>query len=296
MATNQDFWLGPAGALVRLPSPNDGVDRPRTRGRTTLTTFDGGVAVVQRLRSKGQWNLPYSYLYEQDYETIRQYAEGSFGDGPFALIDPSVRNVLGPDGSTAGLRTNADLMWRAGAGTLTRGPVNPTDPRCASIAWSATTAVADRLSVYAIYDPVGKAWSVDPVRTPFVVPALAMTFSAVVSGAGQITFGLLCFTADGSQVASPVAPVVAALTGGYTPIALSVPAGGFGAGVAFASYGIQMRVGDSLSLSLPQIEYADTASSWSPGHGSPRVVITADPPDSVPQLGWTSTALSLAEQ
>lgn len=87
--------IGPAGALVTLPSPSLGYEMPLNRPRTVRTVLDGGVRVQQAAVSARRWVYTWKHpLLDADYTTIRDIYEAAIGTLPYELHDPKLGTVI----------------------------------------------------------------------------------------------------------------------------------------------------------------------------------------------------------
>jgi hypothetical protein len=112
-------YLGKPGAMQALPSPNGPIDSAPSRGDNPVTLLSGGQSVVRRLHQRRTYNLPFLSLEPGDADQILGFYQGLYGSGPYVFVDASVRNVLGLDVSTCGVRTQASAGWVKTSGTLT---------------------------------------------------------------------------------------------------------------------------------------------------------------------------------
>src|SRR4051794_3212901 len=101
-------YLGKPGAMVQLPIPRRGFDKPESLGDAAHTLLSGGSAVVRNLYPKRTYTAPYDVT-TAEADVIRAFYLGLYGTAPFRLVDPTERNMLGLDVSTVGLRTAAAL-------------------------------------------------------------------------------------------------------------------------------------------------------------------------------------------
>jgi hypothetical protein len=94
MAVGFNIQIGPAGALIVLPSPSFGYEIPLTRPRTVRTLLGGGVRVQQAPQSSRRWAYEWNRpLSAQDYQLIRDIYLADIGALPYELHDPTVATV-----------------------------------------------------------------------------------------------------------------------------------------------------------------------------------------------------------
>lgn len=297
MTVIKNFYLGPAGALRVLPQPNDAYDNPRTRGDQATPALGGGTTVMRLLNSKGAWTFPYTLSPSVDADLISGFYDGLF-DPPsgtdFCLIDPTVRNVLGLDVSTCGVRSAAAPGWVASTGTLAvTATAAPADAAISGVlTWTTPTAAAT-------LQPGLVANVADITTAPPYVATEGVTVTLRVSCATSksVSLQLVGYNAAGVVVGTPAsttATVGTAFTTMTTSIA--VGAGAFASAVYVLP---RLLVGASapasISIAGGQLEYATAASAFQRGYGSPRVVIIANPARNVAAFEQFTHQLSLAE-
>lgn len=291
MTAVQVPYLGRPGALRALPSPNGPVSGPLSMGDASSTSLSGATTTYGRLYPKRSFSLPYDHLLPGDADTLMGFYTKLYGYGPYVFVDPSVRNVLRLDTAACGARSNAAHGW-AVATSLAAGTGPPTGaPDSGVLVWSSPAAGA----------VLSAAADVSSSLAPVWLPAEFCTVSLYVtcSSAKSVTLQLAGYNSAGTLAAFALTSTA---TVGTTWTRLSVTAAPADAGLTAASvvYVVpRLVVGasapSSISVAGAQVEYADAATAWQPGYGSPRVVITSTPGWDVPQLGFTSHTLTLAE-
>lgn len=289
-------YLGRAGALQPLPLPNDAMPTPASDGVTIHSLASGGSAVTRRLNVKRTWQLPYSYLEDDDAALISGFHERLYGSGPWVLVDPTVRNVLPLDVSTCGVRTAAAHGWVASTGTLTRTGTAPDDAASSGVLqWSSSAANAT-------LQPDVSAGATDGrVTLPAWLPSEFCAASVYVQASSAVSMSLILVGCDatGAPLVSTLLHTFTSSTGWQRVAVVAEPAE-----PAFVSAGVvlvvpQLKIGatvpTTVSIAAGQVEYADTANGWLRGYGSPRVVCTDTPGRSVGQVGFQDLTLNLAE-
>lgn len=119
----QPMYLGLPGnftlqRLMRLP--DYGYSISASRAEAVHQLISGGTVVTRVPKTKRIWQLPFSGLTEDSANTLLAFYVGSFGLGPFVLVDPAWRNKFEANTSTFGAVTQTITGWAAqsGAGTL----------------------------------------------------------------------------------------------------------------------------------------------------------------------------------
>jgi hypothetical protein len=274
-------YLGRTGALRQLPSPNGPITASPSRQDSAKTLLSGGVAVIGRLNAKKTYSLPYSFLDAASADTLMGFYNRLYGYGPFVFVDPSVRNVIGLDVSTMGLRSAASHGWVASAGALAVATTGgPTGLDSGVLTWTSLVASAT-------LQPGAVANTANTAAAPVYLPAEACSVSlwAKASSAttaslqltGYSTAGAVNYTASATSMS---------LTTAWQLFTVSVAAGLAGlvsSGLVLPRVVLGGTVPTSVSIAAAQLEYGTAATAWQPGYGSPRVLPTATPGREVQQ-------------
>jgi hypothetical protein len=274
-------YLGRTGALRQLPSPNGPITASPSRQDSAKTLLSGGVAVIGRLNAKKTYSLPYSFLDAASADTLMGFYNRLYGYGPFVFVDPSVRNVLGLDVSTMGLRSAASHGWVASAGALAVATTGgPTGLDSGVLTWTSLVASAT-------LQPGAVANTANTAAAPVYLPAEACSVSlwAKASSATTASLQLTGYTAAGA-VNYTASATSMSLTTAWQLFTVSVAAGLAGlvsSGLVLPRVVLGGTVPTSVSIAAAQLEYGTAATAWQPGYGSPRVLPTATPGREVQQ-------------
>lgn len=286
-------YLGTPGAMQQLQSPNGPLDAPPGRGEVVHTLINGGTSVTRRLHAKRTYTLPYTSLYTADADTVLAFYQGLYGEGPFVLIDPTKRNVLGLDTSTASVRVGSLVEWKPSTGTvITSTNTPPVGVPTGVLNW-------DGLAASATIMPGSVASTADTAHAPVYLPTEAHTISIYLSASTSATVTLQaagCNAAGAVTVTSNTAS--AALTTSWQRFTVTVAKGaGAYAACAFLLPRILLggTVPSNVYLAGAQLEYGTAATAFQPGYGSPRVMFTQSPGYSAPVFGYADLSLTLAE-
>lgn len=273
-------YLGRPGAMMQLPSPNGPITAVPSFGDSARTLASGAVAVNRRLYEKKLFSLPYVGLDESAAGVLLGFYRRIFGSGPFVFVDPSVTNVLPLDVSTCGVRSQAPHGWSTSAGALTRTGIPPAEaPLSGVLRWvPAANATLTACTTAGV---------VQTLAAPVYLTSEAVTVSlyATAPVASTFTLILLGYTAAGT-VSSNVLTASMAVTTSWTRFTVTAPLATSGlSSTAFLVPQIVAgsTVPSSVSIAAAQLEYADTASTWQVGAGTPRVLPTATPGRDVQQ-------------
>jgi hypothetical protein len=280
-------YLGKPGAMRVLPSPNSPVTATPSKGDVVHALLSGGVAVTTRLHARKTFSLPYTMLDSASADVLLGFYSRLYGLGPFAFVDPSVRNVLGLDVSTMGLRTNASPGWVASSGTLTPAAAGgPVGVDSGLLTWSSLVASATLQPGLAVN-------TANTAAAPVYLPSEACTVSLYVKASAATTASLQLTgysTAGAVNYTSSAASM--SITTAFQRFTVSVAAGLAGlASSAFVLPRVVLggTVPTSVTIAGAGLEYGTVATTWEPGHGSPRVLPTGTPGRDVQQTADFAT-------
>lgn len=289
-------YLGVPGSMVQLPGPSGPVDFSPSRGDVLHTDLAGGVGVTRRLAAKRTFTLPYtSRPGTGTDDLLLGFYQGLHGDGPFVFVDPSVTNVLGLDVSTCGLRSNAALNLIQSTGTLTRSATGgPAGVQSGVVSWGSLAANAT-LGIGTVVDVANMA------AAPVYLPGEAVTVSMYLkaSAATTATMRISGYDVNGNRQSLSSVSGSVSITTAWQRFSVSAAAGN--STLASMYYVLPWlllgaSVPTTVSVAGMQLEYATAASPWSPGAGSPRVLITSTPGRALDRFDDYSThTLSLGE-
>lgn len=296
--TISSYYLGKPGAMRQLPPPNGPVTASPSRQDVARTTLSGGTVVIGRLKAKKSYSLPYEFLDATSADTLLGFYNRLYGVGPFVLVDPSVRNVLGLDVSSMGVRSNASIGWVADQGTLSRDTIAPP----AGAADSGVLKWATSGTTNATLAPGTTAGAADIASAPVYLPNEAVTVSlyVIASASSTVTLKLNGYKADGTRLNQIYGANTPVGSGAWVRLTVSAAAQASAlVGCAFVLPEVALGTTPPASLSLAgaQLEYGPTATAWQPGYGSPRVLPPSSPGREVQQTQDIATnhTLTLAE-
>lgn len=289
--TNVDTpYLGKPGAMLQLPAPRT-LSAPPARGETVHTLLSGGTAVTKRLHAKKTFALDYSISTSTVADLLAGFYLGLYGNGPYVFVDLTVRNVLGLDVSTVGVRTQAALDWIQSTGTLARATGAPVGGS-GVLTWTS-------LAASATLQPGLVANTANIAKAPAYLPGEPVTVSLYAKASSSVTASLQLTGYDtAGAVLVTSAATSMSLTTSYQRFTVTIAAG---AGAFASAFYVLPRivlgasVPTSVSIAAAQLEYGDVVSAWQPGNGAPRVVIQGGPGRDVNLFGYSDHTLSLAE-
>jgi len=269
-------YLGKPGAMRALPSPNGPVTASPSKGDVVKELPSGGVAVLTQLHARRTYSLPYEALDAAGADLLLAFYNRLFGPGPYVYVDPSVRNVLGLDVSTCGMRTNASPDWASYVGTVVTPSATggPTGLSTGVITWTSIVAAA-------ALQP-GAAWNAATItKAPVYLPTEAVTVSVYAKASASYTATLQLAGYDATGVLNYTSTTASmALTTSWQRFTLSVAAGL--AGLVSSAFVLPRIVAGaspptSISIAAAQLEYGTVATVFQPGFGSPRVLPPGTP-------------------
>jgi hypothetical protein len=293
MSAIQFAYLGKAGAMQQLVQPPKGFQGDPSLGDSAHTLLSGGTAMVRNLNAKKLFTLPYDVTADQS-DVILGFYRGLYGTGPYRFVDPTARNMLGLDVSTLGLRGAAALGWYQSTGNVARSSSGgPSSLQTGVLTWSS-------LSASATIQPGVATNTADVNSAPVYISAEPVTVSVYVmasSSSSGHTLQLVGYDSAGAVLVSS-ANVSMSLTTSWQRFSVTIAAGAGGYGSAIyvlPRIVLGAAVPTSVSVAAAQLEYADTVSTWQPGFGCPKVVISQGPGRTISAPGWRSHTLTLAE-
>lgn len=299
-----NVYFGRPGALVTMPWPRSGMEKPFNRMVYEFITGSGQAQVSSMAGGSRQYTLTWRALHADTQTNIERYWSGNAGPGPFVLIDPSARNLLLPNqagatstffdargwATTGGTDFDGNLLSN-GAGGITQH--NVYNARNLRWRFAVTPVTTPTLQLSAPY----RNWYGIPVVVglPYTVSTWARPDGTVDS---SITMRLSLQWLDSAGA------VLSTITSGDTVMTtwtrLSAggvaPANAVYARVQFIATGATISVGGSIYIDEPMLEQDTVVNDWAPGTGVRPVEITSMP-DTVPfnTQFRTDVALTLRE-
>lgn len=255
------FWLGPLGRLRQLPLlPLAGATDADEDVVGDLHVSLAGAATQDVMGHKRSWRMDWAALSPTETAPLHAWYLG-LSRSPLRIVDPRAGNRLTRDGSSGGSYSRS-----AAAHTVTAGT-------------RAYAAVTDYPTAYAGLVDGGVAWSVplstvctlrvdDTDRIP-LIPGQAITVRALVKGTLGAQLGVQYYDVAGVAGSTSLASSVtlagwAELSHTFTPSALQVS----------ASAVLTVASGAARTVTVGPAWWHPTETSWSPGHGCPRVLAT----------------------
>lgn len=276
------IYFGRPGALVTLPWPRGDLDKPYERPVFAFQTGSGQYAISTLPAGSRLISLNWNALHVESHALLGQYWSGANGTGPWALLDPSVPNLLLPNqaGATGSLNDAtgfATTTGAANAGTLISSTAEiHRVGGSRSLRWQFPVAAASLPTTYLV--PPYRNWYGVPVQ-----PAVPYTFSlwakpdGVVDSAISLAAKLQWYAADGTLLGDFSSGDIA--LSGWTRVHTSMispaipPANTAYARPILVAIGSTITTGASLYLDEFQLEQDSVANSWAPGTGARAVEI-----------------------
>lgn len=112
-----DVYFGAPGALMLLPWPRNGMDKPYEVANSDFVTGSGMHRMTRMAGGSRLRQLNWRMLGLDTYNRISEFWIGANGNGPFCLIDPSEPNLLTPNQAAAGGVWNDARGFTPGAPT-----------------------------------------------------------------------------------------------------------------------------------------------------------------------------------
>lgn len=292
---NPDFYIGAAGALFKLPMPDEYYTNTLDNNTVNHSLLGGGNAVQHGSKIRRHYGLTWTARLAEDADVIVAIQAGMLGPGPYYFIDPLWRNVLPAHISSAGRKKQDSAGFNPTVGSVAYSSaiappaLNPlTIPPGVQVWTGATTG-----SQLYIGATTGGILSADmPPALPSVDPfSLPMTFAfwgKVATGTATLTLAAVQNTAGfASPVYSPTT-ATCALTTTWQRFALPLTAAQLDATAAFAGMRLTCTTASAPAVHLSALgaQYVNAAPSallsglppWVLGLPVPRVLVAAAVP------------------
>lgn len=239
-------FLGTLGRLIPIYS-NPSMKVSGIPARSFQTTLEGRVKAQVRPVGRRVWSLSAAYASPGELAALLDFANGVWGNGPFAWVPPTAPaiNMLTPEVASCG----PDAV-RAAAVTAV-GPLLLPDG-----SWAGRS----------LANSVPASWLMFGPSTVPVVPGTQVTASAYLVGAGSKA-GVQFFNAAGS----PITQFTSTASGvAGTATRLSVTATVPELAVACVVYGSSATQGAS-----PALTWTPQVNEWGPGEGCSKAIVEA---------------------
>lgn len=223
------FYLGKVGALVGLQDPLPGASNASERQSMERSTIGGGrVVAFSPAPGRRRWDMQWGHLDQDQAAIIEGFYAGSYGPGPFLLLDTARRNhlTIGQSSATSVDASAAGFTVAAGSGEAVASAAELYQRGPRSLRWTLPATVTS--GVLTLDPPAGQVGVPAPAGLPW-------TFSGSLYVAGEatsvtVTPVLSWRRTDGSEVSitSGTPVVVATAWSSFTVSASGPPAGSVG--------------------------------------------------------------------
>lgn len=283
--------LGPAGALVQLPSPAPGYEQPDIlRGGTHELV--GGGNVRDRIPARRRYTLSWPAISDDHLSTIRTLTRLP---GPYRYLHPLERNLLTVNQSTGTdeLRTTEGVVARFQG--VCSSDTAQTRSGTRSIKWDSQAALSISGRGPYLYT---SEFTLDGTWTA-VRPSTQYTFSGYARASAAVSFQALIdwHDATGAFLSVSLGTGTAVGTGDFNT-RLSVTA----TSPATAAYGIGAFINTTTPGATRQVWFDDlqleegaSVTNWRLGAGTPLVAVDSFAPSIVIADGAVGTAYHAVE-
>jgi hypothetical protein len=248
--------------------PDGGWDGTRQRDTATFVTGTGNVRASKLLNAARTYVLSYKGLGRDNFNWLESFNQGHMGRGPFVFLDPSIRNYLTANQSSATSLTNdtRDFTVSGTGGTIATDSTTPwTCPR--SLRWTFAT-VTPGTSVLSL----ARA-SADWPGIPVTLRSYTFWFVAIGAGTDgvvQLTPTITWLSTAGATVGTSTGTATSTVAG--LPVEMSVtatpPTGATFMLASIAATSATIAAGDIVILNSFQVNEGTAPDSlWSPGTG-----------------------------
>jgi hypothetical protein len=278
-----DVYFGRPGALLKLPYPRDGMDKPFDRLVHDFLTGSGQHQVSSLAGGSRLRTLNWRGLHVDNYAILERFWTGASGHGPYVLIDPSDRNLLTPNQSGASSLFNDTSGWLtdtvfSGSGVLSSNGAGGTTQHniynARNVRWMFNATPYEYPAVY--FEPTYRNWLGIPV-----VPGQSYAFSSwcrpdgVVDASVQLALKIHWYNGAGGWMSETSGGDIV-MTGWLRYSAVGVaPLGAVYARPLYVLTGSTMSVGGSIYIDEPMFEQDTVVNDWAPGTGLRPVEIMA---------------------
>lgn len=266
--TDDQIYFGRPGALQVLPEPKGGREITRLRRRTHFDLGSGGVRTATIVGGKRQFTLNWNALDAASFAYLEAFDQGAYGSGPFVYLDPSRRNMLTVNQSSATSETNdaSNFTALATGGSLASESVTVlTRPR--SLKWVTGPAASPVLSL--------DSPSLDFPGIPVAIRTHSFGMQARAIGANMtLAARLTWLDVNGATLSTAAGNATAVTSGAWMAVAVSnalAPAGAAYCNATVTATGSAGVYLDDFAMN----EGTTLDAAWVPGTGVPAVDVVS---------------------
>lgn len=287
------FWIGKPGRMIEIETPDAGFTADVSMSETVHQLLGGGTTVTYSDDVKRSYKFPFGVLDQDGVAELFKLYTRAYGPGPYALLEPTYRNLLDFHLSNSDGGAPELLTVPAGQTLLYDdsfvSPVSPAGVLRWTGAGNGSALVDGRQG--------SGSGAADPFRAMPSVPGLDVTFSvwlATAAGAASVELAINSYREDGTLLAY-AASAAQALTMTFKRFQFTRTLPALPAALAGIALTCRTPSAAPLLITGPQLEFGRVAGEWNPGLGVPRVVFTGGPPVKVPLLGVNNLSFALAQ-
>jgi hypothetical protein len=277
-------YFGRPGAMVQLPWPRGDMERPYQRQAFDFLTGSGHHSVSLLVGGARTYLANWNALHVDNYALLEQYWVGANGSGPWALIDPSVPNLLLPNQAAATNATYDTVGFSTSTGAASMGTLLSNSATAGSLTHRTGTLRSLRwqFPVAAATTPI--LLFTAPYRNWFGIPAVAglpyaWSFWArpdsVVDTSITLAATFQWLDSTGTQIGSDVTGGAIVMAAGYVKLSVTgvAPAGTAYIKPMAVATGSTITTGGSIYLDEFLLEQDSAFNTWAPGTGVRAVEI-----------------------
>lgn len=260
--------LGQVGNLLTLPAVSVEQQTPEIAGSTS-TAIGGRRKRWRTGTPRRTFQLSRDHATLDEWSVVEQLAWGGYGSGPFVLLLPGRRNLLGANVSSGTNVLASTLGFGAVSGTVSSSTAQQyLAPR--SLAW-AVTAANQRV----VASLTANITSADPATDVPVVAGLPYTgslYARLSASTGTVRPDISWFTAAGAFLSTTTGTATALSSSAWTRVAVTNAVAPATAALAKLSLtNTVMGAAQTIYSDAWQLEQATAASAFLFGTGVPRV-------------------------
>lgn len=276
-----DVYFGRPGALIKMPWPRDGIEKPFDRPVYEFITGSGQRQVSSLLGGSRLFVMKWRALHVDTYTALERFWTGNAGAGPWIFIDPSMRNILMGNIAAAtsmyydtreiytltGAADMGDLISNKAGGTTQH---NPYSVRSLQWRFLATPATSPTLTFGVAY----RSWYGYPI-----VPGKSYVWSfwarpdGTVDTSVNLTARIKYYSAAGVEVADATGGDT--VVSGWTRVSCTsvAPSNAAYCMPRIIATGSTITTGASIFFDEFMLEQDIVVNDWAPGTGNAAVEI-----------------------
>lgn len=249
------WYLGPVGALQKFRGPAPGMQTTLNLGAGQHELVSGGIRVDYPPLKPRSFQLNWNALSVAERNTLRAILLTDYGQPPYALVDPSEKQLLEGNVASAGMRRASADGFSASASTVARLSSGGSQ-LAGAVGWTIPNASGTKtLTIGTRELPVpviGSSWP------------LTFTLYAKAAASTACTLSIAWKDADGDALTASTESITVGTTVARQTVSGTAPASAVSAALTISTT-VQPSGGRLVTLDGFQAEYASSASAYYAG-------------------------------